>query len=134
MHPAPGAHINFHGRVHDFRMCAPSFEPCRKGAWRNCRVQGDVHPFSAPNKTLISDTVVVMLFEWVWCLRIAFQINIFPSKQGDKKHFSSCPYGSLHEMYWNVRGAIDRNQCVDTECLRSPSSTALIVVFKMTSS
>ena len=61
---------HFHGRVHDFRRCAPgvctSFEPIiiatyTEGAWRNSRA----HSFrkSAPNKTLISDTVYISVSE-----------------------------------------------------------------------
>ena len=59
---------HFHGRVHDFRRCAPGvctfFEPVIQLHIK--RVQGktpghtvleEVHPVGAPNKTLISDTV-----------------------------------------------------------------------------
>ena len=58
---------HFHSRVHDFRSCAPGvctiFEPFIiaiywEGAWSNFRVHSlwEVHPVSAQNKSLISDT------------------------------------------------------------------------------
>ena len=58
---------HFHGRVHDFRRCAPGvctfYEPFIiaiywEGAWSNFRVHslGEVHPASAQNKSLIWDT------------------------------------------------------------------------------
>ena len=61
---------HFHGRVHDFRRCAPGvctfFEPFIiaihvywEGAWSNFRVLWEVHPASAQDKSLISDTVTM---------------------------------------------------------------------------
>ena len=59
----------FHGRVHDFWRCAPNvctfFEPFIiaiywEGAWpfSGCTVLREVHPVSAQNKSLISDTCI----------------------------------------------------------------------------
>ena len=63
---------HFHSRVHDFQRCAPGV--CTffvffiiaiylrvHGAISGCTVLGKVHPVSAQNKSLISDTGVHLL-------------------------------------------------------------------------
>ena len=67
--------VHYNGRVHDFRRCAPGvwtfFEPFIiaiigrvYGEMSGCTVLGEVHPVSAQNKSLISDTApFVLIFQ-----------------------------------------------------------------------